>query len=64
MGIEVGLVRLSCVTTEDSPDPDDFLGRITISESELNQGLRSQDFRGDDAHYTLFYRVDQVAHDD
>jgi hypothetical protein len=48
---------------EDSPDPDDFLGRITISVSELNGGLRSQDFTGDDAHYTLFYRVVNVEDD-
>jgi hypothetical protein len=48
---------------EDSPDPDDFLGIINISASELNQGLRHQNFIGDDAHYTLFYRVNEVEDD-
>jgi hypothetical protein len=48
---------------EDSPDADDFLGTINISASELDQGLRHQDFVGDDAHYTLFYRVNQVEDD-
>lgn len=42
---------------EDWADPDDFLGRIVITEKELNGGLRSKDFRGDDAYYTLFYKV-------
>jgi hypothetical protein len=42
---------------EDDIDSDDFLGSIVIHESELNQGLRTQDFTLDDAHYTLFYRV-------
>ena len=42
---------------EDDIDEDDHLGTIVISESELNQGLRSQTFNGDDANYILFYRV-------
>ncbi len=42
---------------EDDIDEDDFLGEIVISESELNQGLRSQEFNLDDALYVLFYRV-------
>jgi hypothetical protein len=48
---------------EDSPDADDFLGSITISESELNQGSRSQDFFRDGANYTLFYRVSPLEDD-
>ncbi|WP_113700149.1 hypothetical protein [Nonomuraea lactucae] len=42
---------------EDDIDEDDHLGTIVISESELNQGLRSQTFNLDDANYVLFYRV-------
>jgi hypothetical protein len=48
---------------EDSPDADDFLGSITVSTSELNQGLRNQGFTGDGANYTLFYRVNEVEDD-
>jgi hypothetical protein len=67
--LEIGVVRRidgSAVVSlfdEDSPDPDDFLGNITISEQELNRGLRSQNFNRDGARYTLFYRV-RVADDD
>lgn len=67
--LEIGVVRRingSAVVSlfdEDSPDADDFLGSITISEQELNQGLRSQNFTRDGAFYTLFYRV-RVAEDD
>ncbi|GGN93746.1 hypothetical protein GCM10011579_092530 [Streptomyces albiflavescens] len=42
---------------EDDIDEDDFLGEIVISESEMNQGLRQQEFNQDDALYVLFYRV-------
>ncbi|MEF7495645.1 hypothetical protein [Lysinibacillus sphaericus] len=42
---------------EDDIDEDDHLGTIVISESELNQGVHSQTFNGDDANYILFYAV-------
>jgi hypothetical protein len=64
---DLGIVRpISGIATvdlfdEDSPDEDDFLGRVTITTSELNLGLRNQDMKEDDAHYTLFYRVDEVV---
>jgi len=45
---------------EDWPDADDFLGSITISAAELNQGLRNQDFTRDGANYTLFYSVNEA----
>jgi hypothetical protein len=41
----------------DSPDADDFLARITILESEVGQGQRFQEMKGDGAAYTLFYKV-------
>jgi hypothetical protein len=42
---------------EDWPDSDDYLGRITVRESEVDQGERTQTFTRDDAHYTLHYKV-------
>jgi hypothetical protein len=66
---ELGLVRpLSGearvdLFDEDWPDADDYLGGITISAWELNQGLRSQDFTQDGAHYTLLYRVTEAISD-
>lgn len=42
----------------DSPDADDPLARITISESEAGQGQRFQQMNGDGARYTLFYFVE------
>lgn len=41
----------------DSPDKDDPLGSIVISEREKGLGLRSRDFTGNGARYTLFYEV-------
>jgi hypothetical protein len=41
----------------DSPDADDFLASITISESEAGQGQRARALNGDGARYTLFYVV-------
>ncbi|MEU9632452.1 hypothetical protein ACFZDB_27340 [Streptomyces luteogriseus] len=48
---------------EDDIDEDDSLGTIIISESEVNGGLRTQDFTGDEAHYRLFYRVRPADND-
>ena len=44
-------------------DADGFLGSVTISRSELGQGLRHQDLTGNGACYTLFYRVVRVGDD-
>lgn len=49
---------------EDSPDRDDPLGRVTIFPHEAGLGQRFQEFRGDGAHYTLFYRVSQAPDDE
>jgi hypothetical protein len=46
---------------KDSPDADDFLGRATITTGELNLGMRNKDLKEDDAHYTLYYRVDEFV---
>ena len=41
----------------DSPDADDFLASIMISESEAGQGQQARELKGDGARYTLFYVV-------
>ncbi|MEU5049356.1 hypothetical protein [Streptomyces sp. NPDC021096] len=45
---------------EDSPDADDWLGGIVITESERGLGTRVQAFTQDDAHYTIFYAVTEA----
>jgi hypothetical protein len=57
-----GQVRVD-LFDEDSPDADDWLGGIGIGAWEQGLGTRAQTFSQDDAHYTLFYRVDQAADD-
>jgi hypothetical protein len=62
-GREVGTFRpvhgTAAVTLyeQDSLDPDDFLGRIEITEGEAGGGTRSQSFKREGAWYTLYYRV-------
>lgn len=38
-------------------DPDDFLGAVSIGAGVAGQGLRSGNFNGDGAHYTIYYEV-------
>lgn len=38
-------------------DNDDFLDSVTISESEVGQGQKIQEMKGNGAAYTLFYKV-------
>lgn len=42
---------------EDSPDPDDFLGSWTVSQTEADQGDRVATFSRDGARYTMIYSV-------
>ena len=46
---------------EDSPDSDDPLGVIIISEDEAGTGEKAQDFKEEGASYTLFYAVEATA---
>jgi hypothetical protein len=38
-------------------DEDDFLGRHVVTELEVGMGDRHVRYTGDDADYTLFYKV-------
>ncbi len=58
-GIEVefsGSVRIQLME-EDWPDPDDDLGSVTVSESGSAAVDVEGRFTGDDANYTVWYRV-------
>jgi hypothetical protein len=61
--LDIGVVRnfngeaTVSLFDEDDIDEDDHLGTIVISEEEIDQGVRTQEFTDDEAHYILFYRV-------
>ncbi len=42
---------------EDSPDADDFLGNLIVSQGEAGQGVKIATFTGSGAHYTMSYEV-------
>jgi hypothetical protein len=42
---------------EDSPDADDHLGTTYARRSHIGQGELEHEFTGDEAHYTLTFRV-------